>query len=334
METSMTEKTEDADKRGRPDARLKRGFTMIELIIVVGIIGILASITLALAPGFLASGRDTTCKANMRNLANAFQHAGGNFYPVAGSYQYAYVLLSDDEGMHSKVKYKACSMRGWISWKNTGGYPKTVNTFDTAPSAQHEYLNGGKTAFDCIEKGTLWKYTDHDFNKYLCPEFAREYDKEYKSGKYGPAWSYAMNAYFKFDATQGKGSSYDYDGRNGRKKVEESRTSKRLLFAEIQGLPKEQTGLPRTFDARDYRCDCTLQYKDCGEGWSSKCEIIGFNHEAGGVFHGNVVFCDGHVEEIELPETVSESNLKDLTQWLCLGYDYALENGRTYKKIQ
>ena len=69
---------------------LKRedGFTLLELLIVIVIIGILA---LIIVPG-LASGpkraRDTTRKADMRTVRNALEtyYTDYNTYPVGGTY--------------------------------------------------------------------------------------------------------------------------------------------------------------------------------------------------------------------------------------------------------
>jgi len=66
-------------------ARARRGFTLIELMIVIAIIAILTSI---LVPNFVrarSQGRVTACKTNLKNIAAAtesYSTANGGRYPL------------------------------------------------------------------------------------------------------------------------------------------------------------------------------------------------------------------------------------------------------------
>ena len=51
---------------------MKKGFTLIELLIVVAIIGILAAVGAAVIPGLLEKAKQTTIKANHKNVVTFF----------------------------------------------------------------------------------------------------------------------------------------------------------------------------------------------------------------------------------------------------------------------
>jgi prepilin-type N-terminal cleavage/methylation domain-containing protein len=66
--------------------QLRRGFTLVELLVVISIMAILASVLLANMASSAKIGRDTERQANLRNLQNAieaYKHKNGT-YPVAG----------------------------------------------------------------------------------------------------------------------------------------------------------------------------------------------------------------------------------------------------------
>ena len=68
---------------------MKKAFTLVELIVVVGIICILAAILIASFGGGTESARNALCLTNMRNLAAACQTYGmaHGYYPAAGSFE-------------------------------------------------------------------------------------------------------------------------------------------------------------------------------------------------------------------------------------------------------
>tara|TARA_B100000745_G_scaffold53689_2_gene31880 strand:+ start:868 stop:1275 length:408 start_codon:yes stop_codon:yes gene_type:complete len=64
-----------------------RGFTIIELLIVMAIIGMLASVVLAVFSGMQTKSRDTRRMEDMQQLRNALglYYIDNNRYPVVGS---------------------------------------------------------------------------------------------------------------------------------------------------------------------------------------------------------------------------------------------------------
>lgn len=64
-----------------------KGFTIIELVVVIAIIAILAAIVLVNINGFLMKGRDAKRKADLHNLSVALKsyYAANGSYPVTGN---------------------------------------------------------------------------------------------------------------------------------------------------------------------------------------------------------------------------------------------------------
>jgi len=64
--------------------KAKKGFTLIELLIVIGIIGVLASIVLVAMGGARSKARDAVRQADMRQIASAMEM----YYGAEGSDAY------------------------------------------------------------------------------------------------------------------------------------------------------------------------------------------------------------------------------------------------------
>ena len=62
-----------------------KGFTLIEVLIVISIIGLLSAVTLIGLGGFRASGRDARRVADLRQIQNGLEvyYARNNSYPAA-----------------------------------------------------------------------------------------------------------------------------------------------------------------------------------------------------------------------------------------------------------
>jgi len=296
---------------------MKKGFTLVELLIVIGIIGILMGALIVYFSGGTEAARAAQCFANLRQLATAVQSCARDVtrYPLAGSVEavsFGFVSTSADDGAETYWE-----RTGWIGWNSPKKYPTTSHVGFTGFSAYNQDEDG---RMYCLTNGALWKYVRTE-SSYVCPNHLRHVE----SKKTPPAWSYVMNSYFGFDYTQGEKALPDtYDGIEYNSLA---RPDKILLFSELQwesgeGYPE---GTPSYTQASGTECDCTLQYDERDGG-----EVIGFNHKRNGLVEAHVIFADGHTDKLRWPrDGISKNDLGDLTKWLCEGRD-VMFNGKKY----
>ncbi len=302
--------------------RAKHGFTMIELLVVIGIIGILAAVVLSQFSGATETARATQCMTNMRNLAVAAHNfALGNEdgnYPFAGSYKA--VSFDNDEGYSSQ--------KGWISYSKGG----SVSKFSETQLENRLYS---------LTNGTLWELTGRSFATYQCPAHVRVCkDKRMDE----PVWSYRMNRFFGSD--KGSGEPVLWHGLSLQKKewtwhegnVEKRRvfnSDKVLMFAEIPVIDRQGVSAI-SLTASGTEGDSILQANSSYDNQGAKGESIGFNHKLGTRgYTGHVAFADGHVEKLLQPNVnnPSASAEQELTMWLCDGEDIAI-TGSKYERIK
>lgn len=294
------------------------GFTLLELLIVIGIIGILMAVTISQFRGATDSARATTCKTNMRNLAIAVQNTvmadQWGHYPAAGSYKWVYYGVG-------KASYP--TEKGWISWDQ-----RQVNNKSKAGGAPVMFGSGDKELLRfAVTNGAIWRATGNSLETYHCPTHSALC---MKMNKRNPGWSYVMNEVFGWDSKNGSGPLPAYAGKgvdsfNG-DRVKRSNDylymnlEKVLLFAEIQGVDIPEHGVRANYNGSGNEGDSVLQY--------TKNERIGFNHKATSKrWAAHVAFADGHVEQLLYPRSGS---VDELTKALCLGHSLSF-NGSTYK---
>ena len=85
---------------------MKKGFSLVELIVVIGIIAILSGVLLATFGGGTASARAARCLSNMKNLASACQTyaMGSHYYPLAGNVVYMQMVLERGGALHQELQ--------------------------------------------------------------------------------------------------------------------------------------------------------------------------------------------------------------------------------------
>ena len=112
---------------------MKKGFTLLELLIVIGIIGVLSGIMLVSFGGSTEKARRMQCMSNMRNLAAAAQSYGMaySYYPSASSFEYSEMGTID-----RKIRLVYYELYGWIGW-NEPNPVKTSAAVSKAYNSSH-----------------------------------------------------------------------------------------------------------------------------------------------------------------------------------------------------
>ncbi len=301
------------------------GFTLIEMIVVLAIIGTLLGIVISQFGGATESAKAAQCEANLKNIATAAhtcaQAQKDGFFPPAGSFWYIEYSHKGKGGVSYPRRI------GWISGSepNDGGKinQSSIPYYDerdpkSQGSAFYAITNGAR--------GEMWRELKSQ-NVYMCPIHAAAVRD--KTGKY-PGWSYVMNRDFGMKDHGGGGwfgqtlSSISIEGHS-------RDHSKVLMFAELQGIDitkKDGDYSPVRANLRPGmdEADAILDYK--------KNESIGFNHKVDKrKVCGHVAFADCHVEKFNCPKSSSSLNREDLTKKLCRGHEISSDGQGKYTDL-
>ena len=299
---------------------MKKAFTIVELLVVIGIIALLMGVLIISFAGGTESARAAKCLTNLKNLATAFNSyaMNRNIYALAGSIE---AFDFDESDGVKNVREKYYEQVGWISWNSRQAYKSNPTThISNSGWFTSAYEQDFDTREYCLTNGALWKYVSGNRDVYVCPIHYRDMPKNNK-----PCWSYVMNSVFGFDDTKGSDAKspiwFEYGTLD--------RADRTLLFGELQWAKLESGSAPNTSASSGFENDCTLQYEeDMGK------ERIGFNHKDGRDMVAHVIFADGHVEKLRQPKKgMSEHEMWELTKWLCEGKDVSF-NGQRYEELK
>lgn len=307
-----------------------RGFTLVELLVVISIIGILAAALVVPVNNMRETARAVKCKANLRNLAQAALNysVDRNYMPFAGPYEWVDSYRSSSGEYRRQVKLN----RGWVNWTRSDGgveeWPKAYeggNSRSAKGSMVVRY--DGRAGFNSVTNGALWGYMGKDIKSYVCEAHKRLVWERLRQ-RPEIHRSYAMNCYF--------GYNYKYQPiTHGWRHIHANSLSARgsastlLLFAE---LPSEQS------DANNFTdgvIETEIRGFNKGRGIPNPPEEkIGFNHAVGKRRVAHVAFADGHVDVLQYtPQVVgSDSRIKVLTYLLCNGDEVAVNPDEWRKK--
>jgi len=313
----------------------QKGFTLVELMVVIAIIGLLAVALVTQAPIIQESARATKCKANLRALAQAAQNFGiqggsdnVHRYPTAGSYEIEHFRVSGGSG--SRREYRGHC--GWVAWTKGETWPWGKNKDSKSDKSQKDGMeietSHGKRAFLSVTNGALWGLVGKDASVYVCDAHKVAAQPAFGAGDENKIHrSYVMSAFFKYN--DGNRTKMEDDGGKPIDGVTlDGRASARLMFAE---LPAQNVNTGERYQ------DSVLEYgRKRGEEslWHDEIEeVIGFNHKTAKRWVAHVAFVDGHVDGIILPKTAikdgnpnySDTDLKKLTKQLCHGQEIEKE---------
>lgn len=298
---------------------MKKGFTLIEMLVVIGILGILMGTLIAVTGKSSDAALAAKCLANMKNLANAAQSyaVDNGMYPTAGSVVRRSSSGSSAQGNRQTTYTEG---KGWVSGNSQNMFPSSGPQTIEPISA---YNDNQEMALYSITNGALWRYIGGSLDSYVCPIHKKKYPKAHRS--------YFMNARFGWSAdpahTYGAAFNFvQYGKLAGADRV--------LLFAE---LPFTGAGGWFPFED-DEGTDGILQYDGCskpparvaGQNIADGQECIGANHRVGKSWYAHVVYADGHVEKIRAD--LDESGMRKLTTLLCEGKAIGF-NGSEYEEL-
>ena len=136
----------------------KTGFTLVELLVVISIIGILAAALISQVTRAGEAARTSRCKANLKNLAQAATSYAVETerMPWAGSHEWCWPEL-----VNGKYQVLYHERPGWVAWTGSCKWNNTTTTLQGGSMQTAKFY--GDNAYYSITNGTLWTFLGKDW---------------------------------------------------------------------------------------------------------------------------------------------------------------------------
>lgn len=289
----------------------ENGFTLVELLVVVAIIGILMSITVPKISNAITKAKEAQCETNLRQL-----HAAAISYANEHSSQLPYAQSHE---VYDRVNQTYSERRGWIAWSNSSCNIDDLEKnwkSDKSNSSGLNHDNGaGKYAKFGVENGTLFTYMNESLSHYVCPIIlaakgqVKSFDDDKKTVDIHR--TYAMNGFFGSEQNRkwygvyvtrvGQSEYYSKDVDDNEKSFKPE-SSRLLLFTEIAPSAINDSTYSGTDPIKGNK-DPASTSGDCflaptGEKDNTdRCAAV-HTSPVKGQLTSYAVFLDGHIDKI------------------------------------
>jgi prepilin-type N-terminal cleavage/methylation domain-containing protein len=243
------------------NTKSKKGFSLVEILIVITIMGILMAMITPAYKGIASKGRAVKCQANLKNLYTATmlyaKDRGDSRLPNAFSRVWWNDNLNIVDGR-----------TGWVHWSADKDYEEVYANFALGVTQW-----SGDDGYFSVTNGRIWQYSGESIEAYSCPEFKIFKFKTTPPGDEEIYRTYVYN------------SSIDE-----RVLFNVSNLSSTLMFGEgsrdiLTASNGGSTG--EGWDNENMWDGCFMPSQDN--------EVLGNYHNNGTSF---IVFCDGHIETL------------------------------------
>ncbi len=265
------------------------GFTLLELMVVVGIIAILAALIFPAYKNMMEKGRNVQCKSNLRSLwrgAMAYsadfpefirlynQNQAGSF---VGHYAEAPARLPQYWVTPSPFNANFPTTSGW---RGPAGLAAITN----------EIVTFGQLANVAIaEFPTLFRYVDRNIQVYACPSYKRHMRAAYPANTSTIYRNYVINELI-YGPLSAQRPQNRYNLADLGFLSSKTQTVQMILFTEVQ-MPTGSDYGPSHF-ANPPRSERLSPQSNC---YHNARHLGGMRFATGTV---NAIFVDGHIESI------------------------------------